>query len=91
MNDLRIISFLPAATEMACALGLGKQLVGVTHECDFPSLARSKPIVVRNALALEKMTMREIDVAVSENVSAADSAFMKWTNAFLENSLLMIF
>jgi iron complex transport system substrate-binding protein len=63
MNDLRIISFLPAATEMACAIGLGKQLVGVTHECDFPSLARSKPIVVRNALALGKMTMQEIDVS----------------------------
>src|ERR1700729_3247976 len=49
MNDLRIISFLPAATEMACALGLGNQLVGVTHECDFPSLARSNPVVVRNS------------------------------------------
>ena len=38
----------------------GKQLVGVTHECDFPSLARSKPIVVRNALALEKMTIEKL-------------------------------
>ena len=75
MNDLRIISFLPAATEMACALGLGKQLVGVTHECDFPSLARSKPIVVRNALALEKMTMREIDVAVSECIGSGLSLY----------------
>ena len=75
MNDLRIISFLPAATEMACALGLGKQLVGVTHECDFPSLARSKPIVVRNALALEKMTRREIDVAVSECIGSGLSLY----------------
>jgi iron complex transport system substrate-binding protein len=75
MNDLRLISFLPAATEMACALGLGKQLVGVTHECDFPSLARSKPIVVRNALALEKMTMREIDAAVSECVGSGRSLY----------------
>jgi iron complex transport system substrate-binding protein len=75
MNDLRIISFLPAATEMACALGLGKQLVGVTHECDFPSIARSKPIVVRNALALGKMTMGEIDVAVSECVDSGRSLY----------------
>jgi iron complex transport system substrate-binding protein len=75
MNDLRIISFLPAATEMACVLGLGKQLVGVTHECDFPSLARSKPIVVRNGLALGKMTMREIDVAVSEWIGSGRSLY----------------
>jgi iron complex transport system substrate-binding protein len=75
MNDLRIISFLPAATEMACALGLGDQLVGVTHECDFPSLARSKPVVVRNSLALEKMTMREIDVAVSERIGNGGSLY----------------
>jgi iron complex transport system substrate-binding protein len=75
MNDLRIISFLPAATEMACALGLGDQLVGVTHECDFPSLARSKPVVVRNSLALEKMTTREIDVAVSQWIGSGRSLY----------------
>jgi iron complex transport system substrate-binding protein len=74
-DDLRIISFLPAATEMACALGLDKELVGVTHECDFPSLARTKPIVVRNALAMEKMTMREIDVAVSECIGSGLSLY----------------
>jgi iron complex transport system substrate-binding protein len=75
MNDLRIISFLPAATEMACALGLVEQLVGVTHECDFPSLARSKPVVVRNSLALEKMTMREIDVTVSQWIGSGRSLY----------------
>jgi iron complex transport system substrate-binding protein len=75
MNDLRIISFLPAATEMACALGLSKELVGVTHECDFPFLARTKPVVVRNALALEKMTMQEIDVAVSECIGSGGSLY----------------
>ncbi|HSY42893.1 MAG TPA: BtuF-related (seleno)protein, partial [Candidatus Acidoferrum sp.] len=36
MNKLRLISFLPAATEMVYALGLGDRLVGVSHECDFP-------------------------------------------------------
>jgi iron complex transport system substrate-binding protein len=75
MNDLRIISFLPAATEMACALGLSKELVGVTHECDFPFLARTKPVVVRNALALKKMTMQEIDVAVSECIGSGGSLY----------------
>lgn len=75
MKDLRLISFLPSATEMVCALGLDEQLVGVTHECDFPALARSKPIVVRSSLALEKMTVREIDVAVSECIRRGGSLY----------------
>jgi ABC-type hemin transport system substrate-binding protein len=32
----RIVSFLPSATEMTCALGLSDQLLGITHECDYP-------------------------------------------------------
>src|SRR5260370_41876934 len=61
----RIVSFLPSATEMACALGLGDQLVGITHECDYPPEVREKPIVVRSVLPIERMTQREIDVAVT--------------------------
>lgn len=64
----RIISLLPSATEMICALGLGDQLVGVTHECDYPPFVRSKPQVVHNALPIETMTEREIDEAVSERL-----------------------
>src|SRR5437763_10214167 len=62
----RIVSLLPSATEMICALGLGDQLVGVTHECDFPQLVHNKPKVVHNALPIETMTEREIDEAVSQ-------------------------
>jgi iron complex transport system substrate-binding protein len=61
----RIISFLPSATEMAYALGLGNQLVGVTHECDYPPEAKTKPIVVRSVLPVETMSQREIDTAVT--------------------------
>lgn len=64
----RIVSLLPSATEMVFALGLGDSLVGVTHECDFPQEARSKPSVVRNALPIESMSQKEIDVAVSERL-----------------------
>jgi iron complex transport system substrate-binding protein len=64
----RIVSFLPSATEMACALGLADQLMGITHECDFPPDIKRKPVVVRNALPLETMTQREIDAAVSERM-----------------------
>ena len=67
-NALRIVSFLPSATEMACALGLGDQLVGITHECDYPPEVEGKPVVVRNALPIEKMSQSEIDAAVAQRM-----------------------
>jgi iron complex transport system substrate-binding protein len=42
----RIVSFLPSATEMICALGLGGRLLGITHECDYPPEIVGKPIIV---------------------------------------------
>ena len=51
-----IVSFLPSATEMACALGLAEQLVGITHECDYPPEIKGKAVVVRNAFPIEKMS-----------------------------------
>src|SRR6476469_818654 len=64
----QIVSFLPSATEMACALGLSDQLVGITHECDYPPEVRGKAIVVRKALPIETMSQLEIDIAVSERM-----------------------
>jgi iron complex transport system substrate-binding protein len=64
----RIVSFLPSATEMIYALGLGDRLMGVTHECDYPPEVAGKPIVVRNALPLESMSLSEIDSAVTERL-----------------------
>jgi iron complex transport system substrate-binding protein len=71
----RIVSFLPAATEMACALGLEAQLVGVSHECDFPAAARTKPAVVRPALELTSLAPGDIDVAVSSHLHASESLY----------------
>jgi iron complex transport system substrate-binding protein len=64
----RIVSFLPSATEMACALGLGDQLLGITHECDYPPEVRDKPVVVCSALPTEGMGQREIDAAVADRL-----------------------
>ena len=64
----RIVSFLPSATEMVCALGLGDRLAGVTHECDYPPEIASKPVVVRNVLPIESMSQPEIDVAVTQRL-----------------------
>ena len=70
-----IVSFLPSATEMACALGLSDQLVGITHECDYPPEIKGKPVVVRNALPIEKMTQGEIDTAVAELLREGNSLY----------------
>jgi iron complex transport system substrate-binding protein len=75
MKNARIVSFLPAATEMVYALGIGDQLVGVSHECDFPAEAREKPAVVRPALPLENMSLKEIDVAVAERIGSGGSLY----------------
>ncbi len=53
---------------MACALGLGDQLVGITHECDYPSEVEGKPVVVRNVLPIEQMSQPEIDAAVAQRM-----------------------
>lgn len=43
---MKICSFLPSATEILYALGLGDSICGVTFECDYPAEARTKPVVV---------------------------------------------
>jgi iron complex transport system substrate-binding protein len=75
MTKPKIVSFLPAATEMVFALGAGDQLVGITHECDFPPGVKGKPVVVRPALDLQSMTLREIDVAVAEQIRSGASLY----------------
>ncbi len=62
---MRIVSLLPSATESLFALGLGDQLVAVTHECDYPPEAASLPIVTRSTLALAAENSGGIDAAVS--------------------------
>jgi iron complex transport system substrate-binding protein len=71
----RIVSFLPSATEMVCALGLGDRLFGVTHECDYPAEAQKKPVVVRSVLPIETMSQSEIDKAVTERLRAGLSLY----------------
>jgi iron complex transport system substrate-binding protein len=75
MTAPRLISFLPAATEMVFALGAGDMLAGVSHECDFPPEARAKPVVVKPALPLETMTLSEIDTAVAQRIGSGQSLY----------------
>lgn len=61
---MRAISFQPTATEMAYALGAGRCIVGVSHECVWPASARRKPVVSTCVFDPERMSSGEIDRAV---------------------------
>ena len=64
---MRIVSLLPSATEIVCQLGLEAQLVGVTHECDWPANVRRLPKVTRTLIP-QQATSREIDAMVRERL-----------------------
>ena len=71
---MRIASLVPSATEMLFALGLGGDVVAVTHECDFPPAARELPHLTATVLP-EGLTAGEIDAAVKEVVGAGRALY----------------
>ena len=79
---MRICSLLPSTTEIAFALGLGDQVVGVTHECDYPSEAQKKPVVVRSAIDSHRLNSVEIDRQVGEMLQAGKSLYTIDDEAF---------
>ena len=62
----RIISFLPSATEILYELGVDSQILGVTHECNYPSQAKTKPRVINSAFDASTMSSKEIDDKIVE-------------------------
>jgi iron complex transport system substrate-binding protein len=71
----RIVSFLPAGTETVYALGAGAELLGRSHECDYPASVRDLPVVSRPALHLDGASPEEIDHAVSERMETGASMY----------------
>jgi iron complex transport system substrate-binding protein len=71
---MRIVSLLPSATEILFALGLDKEIVGVSHECDFPAQARSKPVVISSRIPHNTAPL-EIDRMVREFVAKGESLY----------------
>src|SRR5258705_6643130 len=71
---MRIVSLVPAATEIVWALGATDQLVAVTHDADFPPAVLSLPRVTRSTIPADA-TAREIDVHVREAGARGESTF----------------
>ena len=71
---MRILSLLPSATEIVYALGLEDDLVGVTHECDWPPPARSKRAVTSSSLP-EASEPQEVDRLVAASVVSGDPIY----------------
>lgn len=72
---MRIVSLLPSATEIVCAIGLQEELVAVTHECDWPPSVIGKPVVTRNVLDLADVSSREIHARVSASMHGGSSLY----------------
>jgi iron complex transport system substrate-binding protein len=71
---MRIVSLVPHATELLFALGLGPQVVAVTHECDFPREALERPKVTRDVLPVG-LSAGEIDAAVRERTLQGEAIY----------------
>jgi iron complex transport system substrate-binding protein len=74
MATQRIVSLLPSATEILFALGLDEQIVGVSHECDFPPAARSKQVVIHSRIPKDS-SPAEIDRLVREFSARGESVY----------------
>ena len=71
---MKICSLLPSATEILFALGLGDQVAGVSHECDFPPEARSKPVLIKSRISHTE-SAAAIDRQVREFLARGESLY----------------
>ena len=71
---MRIVSLVPAATEIACALGAGDELVAVTHDCDYPPAVRVLPRITRSTIEPASDSF-SIDAQVRAAVERGESTF----------------
>jgi len=71
----RIVSFLPSATELIYELEAGDRLYGVTHECDYPDDAKSKPRVINSVFDHQNMSSKQIDDKIMELTNAGQEIY----------------
>ena len=72
---MKICSLLPSSTEILYALGLGGDVVAVTHECDYPPEASAKPHITESIIDHERLSSLEIDHHVSQNAGRHGSIY----------------
>ena len=80
---MRIVSLLPSATEVLFALGLDHEVVGVSHECDYPAQARTKPVVIRSRVPGDASPF-DIDSFVRHQVKTGQSLYVVDADALEE-------
>ncbi|MGI0082348.1 MAG: cobalamin-binding protein [Nitrosopumilaceae archaeon] len=76
MTSKRIVSFLPSATELLYELGVGDQIVGVTHECNFPDDAKRKPHVIHSSFDPTTISSYEIDKKIVEFMQSGSDIYV---------------
>jgi len=72
---VRIVSLLPSATEIVCALGLADELVGISHACDWPPEIAGTPVMTRRVHAEADASSREIHRLVEHSVHGGSSLY----------------
>src|SRR5712675_1670006 len=82
LHAMKICSLLPSATEILFALGLGDQIVGVSHECDFPPEALTKRILIQSRISHTE-SAAAIDFQVREFLERGESLYSVDLNALV--------
>jgi iron complex transport system substrate-binding protein len=78
---MRIVSMVPSATEMLCALGLAKDIVGISHDCDFPAEILDRPRLTGTTLGSD-LTSYEIDQEVRASAASGHSLYVIQSELF---------
>lgn len=79
---MKICSLVPGATEVVAALGLADQLVGISHECDFPTSVRHAPVMIEPIVGKGRTTSAEIDRQVKQLVATGQKLYRLNEQAF---------
>lgn len=72
---MRICSFVPGATEVVAALGLQRDLVGISHECDYPPNLGRIPVLVHPRVHSDRLSSAQIDEQVGTMLSAGTGLY----------------
>ncbi len=72
----RIVSFLPSATEILCELGVEKEILAATHECDYPVQAKSIPRVIHPSFDPNALSSGEIDKKIVDLIKSGDDIYI---------------